>query len=55
MKKTMKTMDVGETVKIFATDPGSERDFKSWFNKTGNRLLEASEEDGVYTYLVEKA
>jgi tRNA 2-thiouridine synthesizing protein A len=55
MKKVMKTMDVGETVMILATDPGSERDFKSWCNKTGNRLLEASEENGVFTYLVKKA
>ena len=54
MKKTMKTMDVGETFTISPTDPESERDFKSWCNKTGNRLLEASKEDGVFTYLVEK-
>lgn len=41
-------------VKILATDPGSKRDFEAFCRKTGNKLLESSEEDGVFTYVVEK-
>jgi len=55
MKKALNGMAEGEVLKVLATDPGSKRDFKSWCNKTGNRLLEATEEDGVFTYVVEKA
>jgi tRNA 2-thiouridine synthesizing protein A len=55
MKKAIKGMAEGEVLKVLATDPGSMRDFKSWCDKTGNKLLEAQENDGVFTYLVEKA
>jgi tRNA 2-thiouridine synthesizing protein A len=54
MKKSMKELGIGERIKVLATDPGSMRDFKSWAKKTGNNLLEASESDGVYTYVIEK-
>jgi len=55
MKKAIKGMAEGEVLRVLATDTGSMRDFKSWCKKTGNRLLEASEEDGVFTYVIEKA
>ena len=54
MKKALKGMAEGEAVKILATDPGSKRDFEAFCNKTGDKLLESSEEDGVFTYVVEK-
>jgi tRNA 2-thiouridine synthesizing protein A len=54
MKKAIKGMAEGEVLRVLATDPGSMRDFKSWCNKTGNRLLEASEENRVFTFVVEK-
>lgn len=54
MKKALKGMASGEAVKILATDPGSKRDFASFCNKTGHKLLDSSEEDGVFTYVVEK-
>lgn len=54
MKKALKGMAEGEAVRILATDSGSKRDFEAFCNKTGNNLLEASEEDGVFTYVVEK-
>ena len=55
MKKAIKGMAKGEVLRVLATDPGSMRDFRSWCDKTGNRLLEALESDGVFTFLVEKA
>ncbi len=54
MRKVMKGLAKGEVVKVLATDPGSKRDFASWCEKTGNKLLEASEEDGVFTYVIRK-
>ena len=54
MKKALKGMAEGEIIKILATDPGSKRDFEAFCRKTGNKLLESSQEDGVFTYIVEK-
>lgn len=53
-KKLVEEMNAGETLKVLATDPGSKRDFESWCKKTGNSLLEASENDGVFTYIIKK-
>lgn len=53
-KKLVEEMDTGEILKVLATDPGSKRDFESWCKKTGNNLLEASENDGVFTYVIKK-
>jgi len=54
MKKALNGMAEGEIVKILATDPGSKRDFEAFCRKTGNKLLASSQEDGVFTYIVEK-
>ncbi|WXG39240.1 MAG: sulfurtransferase TusA family protein [Candidatus Freyarchaeum deiterrae] len=54
MKKEMDEMKPGEVLKVLCTDPGSKRDFESWCRKTGNKLLEQYESDGVFTYIVRK-
>jgi len=54
MQKAMKEMAEGEIIKVLATDSGSRRDFDSWCRKTGNKLLESTEDDGVFTYIIEK-
>jgi tRNA 2-thiouridine synthesizing protein A len=54
INQTIKKMTPGQIVKVLATDPGSKKDFESWCTKTGNKLLHFSEENGVFTYLVQK-
>jgi len=54
-KKTLSGMPSGEVLRIIATDPGSVQDFKSFANQTGNELLESSEEDGKFVFLIKKA
>ncbi|MEM3525826.1 MAG: sulfurtransferase TusA family protein [Candidatus Jordarchaeaceae archaeon] len=53
-KKEIDEMKSGEVLKVLATDPGSKRDFESWCKKTGNKLLEGYESDGVFTYIIRK-
>nr|MDO8081307.1 sulfurtransferase TusA family protein [Candidatus Freyarchaeota archaeon] len=53
-KKEIDEMNSGEVLKVLATDPGSKGDFASWCKKTGNKLLEAFESDGVFTYIIKK-
>ncbi len=53
-KKTLNEMDGGAQLRVFATDPGSVRDFEVFARQSGNLLLASSEEDGVYSYLLQK-
>ncbi|HIM25357.1 MAG TPA: hypothetical protein EYM29_07070 [Rhodospirillales bacterium] len=45
-------MAVGEVVTVLATDPASKIDIHHLCNITGNELVDASEEDGVLTYVI---
>ncbi|MCW4049407.1 MAG: sulfurtransferase TusA family protein [Candidatus Bathyarchaeota archaeon] len=55
LKKATKIMQQGQVLKLLATDPGSVRDVPAWANKTGNKILTTSENDGVFTFLIEVA
>ncbi|TRO51994.1 sulfurtransferase TusA family protein [Candidatus Bathyarchaeota archaeon] len=52
LKKATKTMESGQVLKLVATDPGSTRDVPAWANKTGAEILESSEENGEYTFII---
>ncbi len=54
-KQAMKNMVKGDQLRVFATDPHSEIDFKAYLARTGDHLLECFEADGVFTFLIEKA
>ncbi len=53
-KQALKDVPPGGTLEILSTDPGSVADFQAFSLITGNELLEHSEEDGVYTFLIKK-
>ena len=53
LKKATKTMKPRQVLRLTATDPGSVRDVPAWANKTGNKIMEASEDSGVFTFLIE--
>ena len=53
-KNSIKKLNIGDTLEIFSTDPGSVRDFASFCKATGNELLESGEDAGVYRYLIRK-
>ena len=54
-KKAMKDLTAGERITVLATDPGSVKDFEAFCQATGDRLVDSSEENGVFTYVIEKA
>ena len=54
-KKAMKDVPAGGTLEIIATDPGSVADFAAFCRATGNELLESSNSDGVYTFLIKNS
>jgi len=53
-KKTLNTMTGGQILKIMATDPGSVKDFEAFTKQTGNELLDSSELDGEFHFMLKK-
>ncbi|PID47388.1 MAG: SirA family protein [Proteobacteria bacterium] len=53
-KKAMNAMDTGETINVIATDPGAVRDFEAYCKQTGHELMNSSEEDGKFIFLIRK-
>jgi tRNA 2-thiouridine synthesizing protein A len=54
LAKAIKRASSGDLLELLATDPGSKSDVPSWAELSGNELLEATEADGVYRYVVRK-
>ena len=54
-KKAIKDIASGETLQVLSTDPGSVKDFEAFCRSTGNELMESSEADGVFTYMIKKS
>ena len=53
-KKTLNGMNSGQTLHIVATDPGSVKDFEAFAKQTGNELLESSEANGEFSFILKK-
>lgn len=51
-KQALNGMNSGELLRVRATDPGSQRDFRVFAEQSGHRLLESSEDQGVFVYLL---
>ncbi len=53
-KKAMDGLSSGQILKMMATDPGSVNDVQSWSKRTGNPLMDHSEDNGVYSFLIQR-
>jgi tRNA 2-thiouridine synthesizing protein A len=53
-KKAMTEVPEGGTIEILATDPGAVADFEIFCEVTGNELVDQSEENGVYRFLIKR-
>lgn len=54
-KKALQGMAPGSRLSVDATDPGSVADFEAFCNATGNRLIEQNDENGVFTFVIERS
>ena len=52
LKKTSKTMESGQVLRLVSTDQGSTRDVPAWAKKTGAEILETSEGNGEYVFII---
>jgi tRNA 2-thiouridine synthesizing protein A len=54
-KRALNGMQSGQQLRVLATDQGTVRDFRVFAQQSGHLLLESSETNGVYSYLLQKS
>ena len=53
--QAIKTLDSGQTLEVLATDRGALSDFPAWSKTTGNELVEQTEDNGVFRFVLRKS
>jgi TusA-related sulfurtransferase len=53
-KQAISHLQAGQTLKVLATDAGSEQDFIAWAGLAGHNLKQCEQFDNVYHYLIVK-
>ncbi len=53
-KKALKDVPIGECLTVYATDPASAIDFRHFCNVMGHELVDWTESDGVFTYVIRR-
>ena len=53
-KKSLQQINVGETLEVFTTDPGSVPDFNAFCRQTGHELVSTGELENCYRFLIKK-
>lgn len=53
--KAIKAMEVGQVLKMVATDPGAPPDMEACSRQTGNELLRSSQEDGKFVFFIRRS
>lgn len=54
-KQALLALEVGQCLRVLATDRGSERDFHTYSRLSGHALVSFKEQDGVFEYVLQKA
>ncbi len=55
LSKAIKGAVPGAVVELLATDPGSVADLEAFERRTGHRVLERSQSNGIFRFLVQRA
>jgi len=53
--KAIKTMEIGQVLKMIATDPGAPPDMEAWCRQTGHEMLRSQQEDGKFIFYLRRA
>ena len=54
LSKSVKSMEIGQVIKMISSDPGSEEDVPKWVKRSKNELLESKEDGGSYIFIIKK-
>lgn len=52
--QAIRDLAAADLLEVLATDPGSVPDFEAWSRTTGHELVERSEDDGVFRFVIRK-
>ena len=52
--QAVKALASGDLIEALATDPGSVADFTAWCRTTGNELVEQTDADGMFRFVIRK-
>ncbi len=52
--KMIKDVPVGGILEVLATDPGSMADITAWAKSTGNELLQAGKDSGIFKFYIRR-
>jgi tRNA 2-thiouridine synthesizing protein A len=53
-KKAVDALQMGQVLKMIATDPGSLPDIQAWTSKTGHELLEHEQEGDKFIFYIKR-
>jgi len=53
-KKALQGVPAGGLLEIYATDPGSVKDFEAFCRQTGNELLASSQDGNVFKFVIKR-
>ena len=53
-KLALNRLTPGALLRVYATDPGSRKDFETFSKQSGHELLRSTESDGTYTFIIRK-
>jgi tRNA 2-thiouridine synthesizing protein A len=53
-KKQVQTIEVGQILRVVATDIGTKKDFPAWAERTGNEILECVEEGDKLIWYIKR-
>lgn len=55
VSKEIKSMQMGQVLKMIATDKGAPADMQAWSRQTGNELLDSHQEEGKFIFFIRRA
>jgi tRNA 2-thiouridine synthesizing protein A len=53
--KAIKTLEVGQVLKMIATDPGAPPDMEAWSRQTGHELIRSLQENGKFVFFFRRS
>lgn len=54
LSQAINLIDVGATLELLATDPGSQHDVEAWARQTGHEFVDHRSEGKVFTYTIRR-
>lgn len=54
LSKEITRIEVGQILRMVATDPGSKQDMEAWARQTRHELLDAQADGNVFTFYVRR-